>query len=107
MRVDERIKGIRNSDLRVGVTRKTILLQIAELRGDACKFIYLPRRRAIVIEQPEECLLLPTEMAVKRPCKRPLRTYHQSQIGVHPAHARRPVETAATCRELVEPDWRI
>src|SRR6185437_7176222 len=103
---DGRIERVGNRHFRMRIARESVLLEPLELGGDPRELVDLPRRRAVVIDQPEERLLLAAAMTIECPRENPLCADQEAQISIHPASSRCSVVAAAARRELIEPDWR-
>ena len=52
------IERVGDGDFGMRVARKSVFLKQLEFRGDARKLVDLPRRRAVMVDQAEERLLL-------------------------------------------------
>jgi len=104
VRIDKGIEGIGDGDFGMRKSRKPELRECIELRSDVRKFIDLPRGCAIVVDQPEERLLLSAWMTIESPCEESLGPHHKAEVCVNAAPARRSVITSTAGGELVEPD---
>src|ERR1019366_4936887 len=104
MGIDKKINGRGDSHSGMRVARKAELRELFEFGADARELIHFPGWCSVVVNEPEERLLLSSKVTIECPCEDALRAHHEAEIRVHPASARRSIEASAAGSEFVEPN---